>query len=261
MFLRIARSKKWDQLYLGSFAMLLLLATYIYDNYASTYSNLGFITLPSAVLLLPPIAMLFSQLLPLFGMLYLITHCNDLVHDAAEKDFGDWAFVSVLLSQSIEKFWYGGLGKSHLAGKCGFTRNSLQKRLKTPQLDLEQQQQKHHHQHHEGGDDDDSHSDVDVDEEKLSPDNSTIASKVRFDDASIKPGSPAPPSGAPVASANDSVISGKSGRTRSSQENASLSTGRRKKIANATSEFMKESGDSSVAIDEATVTEWLEWKW
>lgn len=93
-------SSRWDQWSINVFIAWLLLVIFYQDRYAvNTYKPL--ITLNSAnqLLALPPLLIFFCQLIPFVGMLYFITHCNDLVHLLAINNIGRW--VSPLVCTHI----------------------------------------------------------------------------------------------------------------------------------------------------------------
>ena len=48
------------------------------------------------IIALPLFLMFLCQLVPFFGMLYFITHCNDLVHFKAIKGIGTWVSATSL---------------------------------------------------------------------------------------------------------------------------------------------------------------------
>lgn len=88
-------SANWDQRSLNLFLIFLLLVVFYADGYALSIST-KLITMNSAnqIIALPLFLMFLCQLVPFFGMLYFITHCNDLVHFKAIKGIGTW--VSLL---------------------------------------------------------------------------------------------------------------------------------------------------------------------
>lgn len=115
----------WDRIYLGMFLLWLLVVIYIQDGWADKYPlpSAGGVSAkdaPAGTMLIPVIFMMLSQVVPTVGVIYCVARCNDLTKYLASKNFGDWAFTSVLVAQYIENFYFGGRGRSKLAGKCRY---------------------------------------------------------------------------------------------------------------------------------------------
>ena len=122
---KFVTSVVWDRIYLGMFLLWLLVVIYIQDGWADKYAlpSAGGVSAkdaPAGTMLIPIIFMLLSQVVPTIGVIYCVARCNDLTKYLAAKRFGHWAFTSVLVGQYIENFYFGGRGRSRLAGKCRY---------------------------------------------------------------------------------------------------------------------------------------------
>lgn len=269
LLLNIVRSPYWDQLYLNMMILFLLLTVYFYDGYAERYgssSSLGLaLILPETVIIVPLVFMFIFQLVPFLGILYFVAYCNDLTHLRAAQNFGDWAFVSVLTAQCVEKFFYGGIGQSHRAGRC---------RLGQPKpgagagvvAGAEHKDQDRDIEAMAGvGAKLGLESVLEAEENKSLEDNSTIVTKVTFDEGEhdhvAKGGDNLAGGGNNItADDNSSVTSMHSKRSvKSSQENSVLSAGRRKKMASNAKACLQEMDEASDVVNEDHVLEWLEW--
>lgn len=134
--LKFVTSNYWDQLYLNFFILWLLLIIFVVDGWADSvapfilnfnFGNIFFIG--------PPLLMFLTQIPPLCGTIFLMHYGNDLMHHVAGEHFQSWAFVSCLLSQYIEYFYYGGRGRRNDAGKCGIGHAQLPTwRIKAQQM-------------------------------------------------------------------------------------------------------------------------------
>ena len=136
------RSKKWDYWYLNFLLLWVVLLLFSLDG------KLPF-SYDHPLLIVCLVFMLLTQIPPVLGILYFIHFCNDMVLYDASVTFGEWvsfldmfnmilnfslkqlfiysqqqqhrikqAFVSVLLGQYIQYFYYGGQGRANSAGKC-----------------------------------------------------------------------------------------------------------------------------------------------
>lgn len=141
--LNFTKSSTWDYLYLTFFLIWLLLEFVVQDGIATKYAPKDLIPmnnitvpdigglgggsgsagaaalgLPPAAMYVPLILMFVLQLVPTFGIIYFVCRCNDLTKFVARRNFGTWAFNSVLVAMSVEYFFYGGRGREKLAGTC-----------------------------------------------------------------------------------------------------------------------------------------------
>lgn len=87
----IIKTSFWDHLYINFFIIWWILLIFYYDGWAMKYVPIA-ITLNAnnTILLLPPLFMFLSQLIPLFGTIYFINNCNDLVKFLATTEMGRW---------------------------------------------------------------------------------------------------------------------------------------------------------------------------
>jgi hypothetical protein len=110
---------RWDQRSLNLFIIFLLLTVFYADGYALSISP-KLITMNSMnqIIALPLFLMFLCQLVPFFGMLYFITHRNDLVHFKAVKEIGTWvspAAPACFCAACICSTLYAVLGMSRIA--------------------------------------------------------------------------------------------------------------------------------------------------
>ena len=86
------KSRRWDQLYIDFFILWILLIIYIAEDIDAKFNlNLSvYISINSIYLLVPPVIMLFTQLIPLLGTVFYVHFCNDLVHYFARSTFSQW---------------------------------------------------------------------------------------------------------------------------------------------------------------------------
>ena len=130
---KFVKSIYWDHMYLGLFLLWLLVLIYVKDGWADKFAppSAGGVSAkdaPAGSMLIPIIFMLLSQIVPTLGMVYCVARCNDLTKHLAAKvvkgdpSFGHWAFTSVLVGQYIENFYYGGRGRTRLAGTCRYAK-------------------------------------------------------------------------------------------------------------------------------------------
>lgn len=98
----IVKNKNWDHRYINLFIVWILLIIFFVDGWADNLApflveyNTG-----NQILAIPPFLMFITQLIPFLGMLYFITHCNDLVHFKAVKEIGTWVSISSLPSFNL----------------------------------------------------------------------------------------------------------------------------------------------------------------
>lgn len=116
-------SNRWDQWFNNFFILWLLIVIFVSDGWAAMYGPMLH-SVGEGIALLPIFAMMITQLVPFFGTIYFIHHCNDLVHYSASISFGKWAFAAALTAQYIEYFYYGGRGNSEAAGRCAYGQES-----------------------------------------------------------------------------------------------------------------------------------------
>jgi hypothetical protein len=84
-------SSKWDHWSINIFFAWLLLIIFYQDGFAvNIYKPLITMNAANQILAIPPLLIFFCQLVPFVGMLYFITHCNDLVHLLAIQNLGRW---------------------------------------------------------------------------------------------------------------------------------------------------------------------------
>ena len=81
----------WDQRFLNLFILWIILLIIYLDGFAALYAPM-LITLNAGnqILMLPPLLMFVTQVIPFLGTLYFATHCNDLVQYLAVKNIGSW---------------------------------------------------------------------------------------------------------------------------------------------------------------------------
>jgi hypothetical protein len=104
----IVISPFWDYLYLSIFIAFLIIIALVDSKSeipADIYSNLSSPNVLIALLLI----MFISQITPVIGIIYFMRYHNVITHIKAQEDFGKWAFLTVLLAQYIEHFYYGGV--------------------------------------------------------------------------------------------------------------------------------------------------------
>ncbi len=115
----IIKSRSWDQTYLSLLFVWLIIVIALFDGYIETYAPkfiVELVTPSSVVLLLPIVLMIIVITIPTLGIIYFMVVANDLVKYLAQKEFGEWAFTAVLVAQFVENYFYGGRGKTRLAG-------------------------------------------------------------------------------------------------------------------------------------------------
>lgn len=98
-FFGAVKSSFWDQLYLSLFVLWWLLIVFYGDGWASKFAPPMATSLNenNAILLLPPVLMFVSQLIPLVGTLYSINYCNDMVRFLATSEITSWVSVSYIM--------------------------------------------------------------------------------------------------------------------------------------------------------------------
>lgn len=102
---RFLTSRYWDQLYFNFFLLWLVFLILVEDGWMAQFapfvlaynSNGLFVTAP-------PLLMLITQIFPLFGTVYFVHYCNDMVHHLASKDFQTW--VTLALFFRLYSFTY-----------------------------------------------------------------------------------------------------------------------------------------------------------
>eukprot|EP01032_Pedospumella_encystans_P009840 gene9840-11553_t len=115
----IVKSKSWDHRYINLFIIWILLIVFFVDGWAESMAPfLIDLNTGNQLLAVPPFLMFITQLVPFLGMMYFITHCNDLVHYRAIKEIGSWSFAAALTAQYFEYFLYRGQGHPERAGNC-----------------------------------------------------------------------------------------------------------------------------------------------
>lgn len=91
MLFNIISSKNWDHRYINLFILWILLIIFIVDGWADSLAPfLVDLNAGNQLLAIPPLLMFITQIIPFLGMIYFITHCNDLVHYRAVKEIGSW---------------------------------------------------------------------------------------------------------------------------------------------------------------------------
>lgn len=84
-------SANWDHRSINVFIVWMILIIFYGDGYAlNTYERLITYNAANQILAVPPLLIFIFQLIPFLGMLYYITHRNDLVHFRAITDIGKW---------------------------------------------------------------------------------------------------------------------------------------------------------------------------
>mmetsp|Transcript_27501 Transcript_27501/g.26315 ORF Transcript_27501/g.26315 Transcript_27501/m.26315 type:complete len:831 (+) Transcript_27501:56-2548(+) len=118
----IVMSRIWDYLYLIFFFLFLVIIGLVHDGNTDAnripsvvYDNIQRPVLITALLAL----MTVTQIPPICGTVYFMRCHNLRTQYRAQEDFSQWAFVAVLLSQYIENFYYGGIGKPSVEPKNG----------------------------------------------------------------------------------------------------------------------------------------------
>jgi len=103
-FFGVVKSSFWDQLYLNFFVLWWLLIVFYGDGWASKVAPMTTsLNKNNAILLLPPVLMFASQLLPLLGTLYSINYCNDMVRFLATSEITSWVRVSCIMYPSCHQ--------------------------------------------------------------------------------------------------------------------------------------------------------------
>jgi hypothetical protein len=92
--LAIIRSNRWDQWFLNFFLLWLLMVIFILDGWASKYSPVP-LTIEEGIVLLPLVAMLLCQAVPLIGTIYFTHYCNDLVQYSASENILHWVGIAI----------------------------------------------------------------------------------------------------------------------------------------------------------------------
>ncbi len=114
-------SAYWDQLYLNSFFIFLILCFFCVDRYGqSLVPIIATFNANNQLLVLASLAMFVSQLIPFLGTLFFVNFCYDLLTLMASREFQHWSFVSALTCQYVQYFFYSGRGRSDQAGKCRY---------------------------------------------------------------------------------------------------------------------------------------------
>jgi hypothetical protein len=94
MYVRIFRfisSNYWDQLYFNFFFVFLILCFLLFDRYGRTFIPMIVSwNTDNQLVLLPLLGMFFTQLIPLFGTIFYVHFCYDLVTLLASQDIGNW---------------------------------------------------------------------------------------------------------------------------------------------------------------------------
>ena len=84
-------SANWDHRSINIFILWLFLVVFYVDGYAlSMHPPLITWNSKNQIVAVGPLLIFFCQLVPFLGMLYFISHCNDLVHFKAIKGIGSW---------------------------------------------------------------------------------------------------------------------------------------------------------------------------
>ena len=87
----LIKSRSWDHRYINLFIIWILLIIFFVDGWAEQLAPfLVDLNTGNQLLAIPPLLMFICQLVPFLGMIYFITHCNDLVHYRAIKEIGSW---------------------------------------------------------------------------------------------------------------------------------------------------------------------------
>jgi len=87
----LIKSRSWDHRYINLFILWMLLIIFFVDGWAEQLAPfLVDLNTGNQLLAIPPLLMFICQLVPFLGMVYFITHCNDLVNYRAIKEIGSW---------------------------------------------------------------------------------------------------------------------------------------------------------------------------
>eukprot|EP01038_Epipyxis_sp_PR26KG_P008263 gene8263-11183_t len=157
-------SNKWDHLYINMFILWMLMLIAIVDKWTEKYLPL----ITPDFMVIPPIVMIISQIIPISGTIYFVCKGNDLARSIASVNFQDWAFSSALVAQYIEYFYFGGQDKRNEAGllknvkiKSIFEiiKDCLRRNAK---IDIENPDDKNNND-----DDDDENDDTKIEENKI----------------------------------------------------------------------------------------------
>lgn len=112
--LKVSTSALWDHWYLNLFMIWLILLEIYMDRITSSETSSFIQFIVSG----PLVVMVILQLIPIGGSIFLICRCNDLMHLFASKNFPDWNFGTIMMSQYFEHFYFGGRDRRHAAGRC-----------------------------------------------------------------------------------------------------------------------------------------------
>jgi hypothetical protein len=80
----------WDYAYLYLFGLWIILMTAYFDSLVRLY-----ILIPTYLLYFPLLLMVFTQIIPMLSIIYLVSKCNDLVKLVASRTFGSWVSPSL----------------------------------------------------------------------------------------------------------------------------------------------------------------------
>lgn len=90
------RNGMWDQRFLNLFIVFLVLVVFFVDKWADSLApSVAHMNAGNQIIVIPPILMFLTQLIPCLGMMYFVSNGNDLVHFRAVKEMGSWVSVTL----------------------------------------------------------------------------------------------------------------------------------------------------------------------
>lgn len=91
VFMYFVRSNRWDQWYLNFFIIMIVLAIFFIDGWAKQFVPfIDELNAGNALLALPALGMIITQVIPLIGTYFFIHMANDLVHYMGSIDLANW---------------------------------------------------------------------------------------------------------------------------------------------------------------------------
>lgn len=89
--LNFVKSQRWDHWYLNFFIIWIFLMVFFLDGWAESFMpSLVELNKSNQIVMIPLFLMCVTQAVPCFGIIYFVSHCHDLLHFMAQKDFGSW---------------------------------------------------------------------------------------------------------------------------------------------------------------------------